>query len=328
MHRAALRTGTSLTRFGLGGSQLGNLGRVTTDEQALSAVDTAWNRGVRLFDTAPHYGLGLSEKRMGALLAEHPRDEYALSTKAGRTLVPQEYADGQLDDDGFVVPAAFRRQFDFSRDAILRGVEQSMARLGVDRLDIVYLHDPDHDWATASTQGVGALVELRDQGVVASIGVGMNQSAMPARFVRETDIDVVMLAGRFTLLDQTALADLLPAARERGVGVVNAAVYNSGLLANPRIAAGATYDYREATAEVIARTDSLAAVCEEFGTDLPAAAMQFSLRHPAISSIVLGCRDGAQVASNVDRMEAFVDDALWHALINRGLLPEGVFGQL
>lgn len=326
MQVRALRTGTPLSRFGLGGAQLGNFGRVTTEEQARSAVDTAWARGVRLFDTAPHYGLGLSEKRLGALLAEHPRQEYTLSTKAGRDLIPQEYADGQLDDDGFVVPAAFRRRFDFSRDAILRGVEQSLDRLGVDRLDIVYLHDPDHDWATASTQGIGALVELRDQGVVDSIGVGMNQSAMPARFVRETDIDVVMLAGRYTLLDQKALDDLLPAAGERGVGIVNVGVYNSGLLATPRVAAEATYDYRPATTELIARAAGLAAVCEEFGTDLPTAAMQFSLRHPAVSSIVLGCRDGAQVASNLDRMEALVDDELWATMITRGLLPEGVFG--
>ena len=326
MLASPLRTGTPLTRFGLGGSQLGNLGRVTSDDEAHSAFDTAWSRGVRLFDTAPHYGLGLSETRLGKLLAEHPRDEYTLSTKAGRTLIPQEYAEGQLDDDGFAVPAAFRRQFDFSRDAILRGVEQSLERLNVSRLDIVYLHDPDHDWATASTEGVGALAELRDQGVITSIGVGMNQSGMPTRFVRETDIDVVMLAGRFTLLDQTALADLLPAARERHVGVVNVGVYNSGLLARPRVAANATYNYRSAPSDVVGRARLLADTCEEFGTDLPTASMQFSLRHPSVTSVVLGCRDGDQVASNVGRMEATVDDALWDVLIDRGLLPEGVFG--
>lgn len=322
MQDVVLRTGTFLTRFGLGGSQLGNLGRVTSDDQARSAVESAWARGVRLFDTAPHYGLGLSESRLGALLAEHPRDEYTLSTKVGRSLISQEYEDGQLDDEGFAVPAAFRRRFDFSRGAILRGVEQSLERLGVDRLDIAYLHDPDDDWETASTQGVGALIELREQGVITSIGVGMNQSAMPARFVRETDIDVVMLAGRYTLLDQTALGDLLPVALERGVGVVNAGVYNSGLLSRPRVVEDATYDYLPASAERIGRANSMAAVCEEFGTDLPTAAMQYSLRHPAISSVVLGCRDGDQVVSNIDRMEADVDEALWSALIDRGLLPD------
>lgn len=326
MQTVSLRTGTPLTRFGLGGAQLGNLGRVTSDEQARAAVDTAWDRGSRLFDTAPHYGLGYSEQRLGALLRDRPRDEYVLSTKAGRTLVPQPYDEGQLDDGGFAVPAAYRREFDFSRDAILRGIDDSLERLGMNRLDIVYLHDPDHHWEQASTEGIGALIELRDQGIVRAIGVGMNQSAMPARFVRETDIDVVMLAGRFTLLEQTALADLLPVALERGVGIVNVGVYNSGLLARPRVAADATYDYVPAPAAIIARANAIADVCEEFGTDLPTAAMQFSLRHPAVSSIVLGCRDGRQVTEGIDRLEASVDDDLWEALMTRGLLPEGVFG--
>ncbi len=326
MLTAPLRTGTALTRFGLGGAQLGNLGRVTTDAQARAAVEEAWARGVRLFDTAPHYGLGYSERRLGALLAEHPRDEFVLSTKAGRALVPQEHAPGELDDGGFAVPAAHRREWDFSRDGIMRSVEESMTRLDVDRLDIVYLHDPDDHWEQASTEGVGALIELREQGVVQSVGVGMNQSAMPARFVHETDIDVVMLAGRFTLLEQPALDDLLPAALERGVGIVNAGVYNSGLLARPRVAADATYDYLPAPPELIERANAIAAVCEEFGTDLPTAAMQFSLRHPAVASIVIGCRDRTQTASNLDRLEAEVDAALWDALIERRLVPEGVFG--
>ncbi|KJQ53270.1 D-threo-aldose 1-dehydrogenase [Microbacterium sp. SA39] len=326
MPSARLRTGTPLTRFGLGGAQLGNLGRVTSDEQARSAVDTAWDHGSRLFDTAPHYGLGYSERRLGALLADRPRDEYVLSTKAGRTLIPQPHAEGQLDGGGFAVPAAYRREFDFSRGAILRGVEASMDRLGVDRLDIVYLHDPDDHWDQASQEGIGALTELREQGVVNAVGVGMNQSALPARFVRETDIDVVMLAGRYTLLEQPALADLLPAALARGVGVVNVGVYNSGLLAHPRVAADATYDYVPAPPALIARANAIADVCEDFGIDLPTAAMQFSLRHPAVTSVVLGCRDGGQVAAGIERLEAVIDDGLWGALIMRGLLPDGVFG--
>jgi len=326
MRRSALRTGAALTRFGLGGAQLGNLGRATTDEQASSAVETAWDRGVRLFDTAPHYGLGVSERRLGRLLKEHPRDEFVLSTKAGRALVPQDHAPGQLDDGGFAVPATHRRAWDFSRDGILRSIDASLARLGVDRLDVVYLHDPDDHWEEASTAGVGALVELRDQGIVDAVGVGMNQSALPARFVRETDIDVVMLAGRFTLLEQPALDDLLPAALEHGVGIVNAGVYNSGLLARRRIAEDATYDYLPAPRALVDRANAIAATCEEIGTDLPTAAMQFSLRHPAVVSVVLGCRDGAQVASNLDRLDAEIDPGLWDALVVRGLLPEDVFG--
>ncbi|WP_156037358.1 aldo/keto reductase, partial [Glycomyces tenuis] len=239
-----LRTGTRLTELGFGAAQLGNLYRETTEAEASGAVDAAWDAGVRYFDTAPHYGLGLSERRLGAVLAGRPRDEYVLSTKVGRLLVPTPERAHLRDDGGFAVPAAFRREWDFSRDGILRSLEGSLERLGTDRIDIVYLHDPDEHWDEASTGGVQALVELREQGVVSAIGVGMNQSAMPARFVRETDIDVVMCAGRFTLVDRGALADLLPAALDRGVAVVAAAVYNSGLLAEPRPAADARFDYR------------------------------------------------------------------------------------
>lgn len=323
---ATLRTGTPLTRVGLGGAQLGNLGRETTDEQAHSAVHAAWNRGVRVFDTAPHYGLGTSERRLGALLAEFPRDQYTLSTKAGRTLVPQDHAPGQLDDQGFAVPATHRREWDFTRDGILRGIEASLDRLGVDRLDIAYLHDPDDHEHVAATEGISALIELREQGVVGAIGVGMNQSAMPARFVRDTDIDVVMLAGRYTLLEQPALDDLLPAAVEHGVGIVNVGVYNSGLLAQPRVSPDATYNYMPAPADLVARANTIAAVCEQFGTDLPTAAMQFSHCHPAVVSVVVGCRDSAQVTQNLDRAQAPINNDLWTALIEQGLLPENVFG--
>ncbi|UNK70508.1 aldo/keto reductase [Microbacterium sp. H1-D42] len=322
MRKRSLRTGLPITRVGLGGAQLGNLGRVTTEEQAHGAVHTAWERGVRLFDTAPHYGLGLSEQRLGALLAEFPRDELVLSTKAGRTLVPQDHRPGQLDDGGFAVPAAHRREWDFSRDGVLRGIEESMRRLAVDRLDIVYLHDPDGHWEQASTAGVPALIELREQGVVGAIGVGMNQSALPARFVRETDIDVVMLAGRFTLLEQPALDDLLPAAVERSVGIVNVGVYNSGLLSRPQVASDATYDYLPAPRALIERASAIAAVCEQFGTDLPTAAMQFSHLHPAVVSVVVGCRDAAQVTQNIDRDEAIIPPELWDALVSQGLIPE------
>lgn len=325
MPTSTLRTGTALTEFGLGGAQLGNLGRITTDEQAHSLMDEAWRRGVRHFDTAPHYGLGLSERRLGALLAGFPRDAFTLSTKAGRALVPQKHAPGQMDDGGFAVPATHRREWDFSREGILRSVEQSMQRLDVDRLDIVYLHDPDHHAEQALADGVGALIELREQGVVTSIGVGMNQSALPTRFVRETDVDVVMLAGRYTLLEQPALTDLLPAAVEHGVGIVNVGVYNSGLLARRRVTPDATYDYAPAPAEIIARANAIAAVCEAHGTDLPTAALQFGLRHPAIASVVLGCRDRTQIAENLDRFEAEIDPELWVELAQRGLIPDDPF---
>lgn len=326
MTTTSLRTGTALTRLTLGGAQLGNLGRAVTDDVATDAVDAAWEGGIRSFDTAPHYGLGLSERRLGRALAGRPRDEYVLSTKVGRLLVPSPESAHERDPGGFDVPAATRRAWDFSRDGVLRSVEASLGRLGLDRIDILYLHDPDDHWEQASAEGVGALIELREQGVVRAVGVGMNQSAMPAEFVRRFDIDVVMLAGRYTLLEQPALADLLPLAAERGVGIVDVGVYNSGLLARDRVAATATYDYLPAPAALIAHANRIAEVCEEFGTTLPTTALQFPLRHRAVASVAIGCRDRAQVESNLARADEHVPDALWSALADRGLIPDEARG--
>ena len=170
MKRVAIGRGVSLTAVGLGGAQLGNLSRVSTDEQCAAAVDAAWRGGVRYFDTAPHYGLGLSERRLGALLRSYPRQEYTVSTKVGRILAPTPERAGQLDDGGFAVPATHRREWDFTRDGILRSVEGSLKRLGLDWLDIAYLHDPDDHWAEAADEAMPALAELRDSGVVGAIG--------------------------------------------------------------------------------------------------------------------------------------------------------------
>ena len=321
MKRRSTTRGPALTELGLGAAQFGNLYRETTDDEASGAVETAWSRGIRYFDTAPHYGLGLSERRLGAALAAHDRDEYVVSTKVGRLLVPSPETAGRLDDGGFVVPATLRREWDFSRDGILRSFEGSLARLGLDRVDIVYLHDPDEHWEAASTTGIDALVELRDQGVVGAIGAGMNQAAMLAEFVRRCDVDVMMLAGRHTLLEHDALDDLLPLAVDRGVGIVAAGVYNSGLLSVPRPAADAKFDYEQAPAEVVARANAIADVCERFGVTLPDVAVAYPLRHPAVVSVVLGTRTAAQVASNVGRYETPIPDGLWDALRDGGLLP-------
>lgn len=326
MDTTHLRTGTPLTRFALGGAQLGNLGRAVSDEVAVDAVYAAWEGGVRTFDTAPHYGLGLSETRLGRALAGRPRAEYVVSTKVGRLLVPTPERAGDRDPGGFDVPAATRREWDFSRDGVLRSVEASLGRLGLDRIDILYLHDPDDHGAQALAEGIPALIELRDQGVVSAIGVGMNQSAMPAAFVRDTDIDVVMLAGRYTLLEQPALVDLLPLAVERGVRIVDVGVFNSGLLARDRVAADATYDYLPAPADLVARANRIAEVCEAHGTTLPTAALHFPLRHPAIATVAVGCRDRGQVESNLARMSEDVSDALWPALVAEGLIPGEALG--
>ncbi|MDQ7991814.1 MAG: aldo/keto reductase [Propionicimonas sp.] len=315
-----LRTGLDLTELGMGVSQFGNLYRETTDDEAASAVAAAWAGGIRYVDTAPHYGLGLSERRLGALVAGWPRDGFVLSTKVGRLLVDDPDGAGRLDDEGFAVPATLRRVWDFSADGVRRSLEQSLRRLGQDRVDIVYLHDPDDHWEQASIEAIPALVALREQGVIGAVGVGMNQSAMLAEFVRRCDVDVVMCANRYTLLDQSALDDLLPAALERGVGVVAAAVYNSGVLARERPAAGARFDYGAAPEPVIARANAIADVCQAFGVTLPQAAVNFPLQHPGVVSVVLGSRSGVQVGQGLDSYRAEPPDDLWCALAEAHLV--------
>lgn len=324
MPSEALALATTALPLGLGAAQFGNLNRVTTDEESRAAVDAAWKGGVRYFDTAPHYGLGLSERRLGAALRSRPRDAFVVSTKVGRALVPSPDRQDQQDEHGFVVPATHRREWDFSRDGIRRSIEQSLARLGLDRLDIVYLHDPDDHWNEASTTGMAALIELRDEGVVGAIGAGMNQSAMLAAFVQQCDVDVVMVAGRYTLLDQSAQRDLLPAALRRGVAVVAAAVYNSGLLSQPVVPDDARLDYADAPADLVERARSIAFICESHGVSLPEAAVRFPLMHPAISSVVVGTRTAVQARSAVDRARATIPDALWSDLAEAGHIAADV----
>jgi len=308
----------TITELGLGTSPFGNLFHETTDADTEAATDVSWQGGVRYFDTAPHYGLGLAERRLGAALRDRPRDSYLISTKVGRRLVPTPENAHLQDDDGFAVPATHRREFDFSRDGVLRSVEGSLERLGLDRVDILYLHDPDDHWHEASTTGVAALIELRDQGVVRAIGAGMNQSAMLAEFVRHCDVDVVMLAGRYSLLDQSALDDLLPLAHERGVGVVAAGIYNSGLLSREVVPDDAHYEYQPAPPELVARARELAEICRRHGVTLPQAAVRFALRHPAVVSVVVGARDAAQAAGNLARYDIEIPDALWEELADAG----------
>lgn len=306
--------GLEVTEIGFGAASLGNLYRATTDEEAQAAVDRAWAGGVRYFDTAPHYGLGLSERRLGAALAHHQRDEYVLSTKVGRLLDPNPNPTGSdLVPGGFAVPDDFVRRFDFTRDGVHRSLEASLGRLGLDRIDVVYVHDPDDDVATAISQAIPALVELRDQGVVGAVGVGMNQWAAPLRMVRETDLDVVMLAGRWTLVDRSG-ASLVAECADRGVAVVAAAPFNSGLLALDRPPAGARFDYGPASDAVLARANTLADICERHATRLPAAALQFPLRSEPVVSVVVGQRSAKQVASTLQLAAEPITEAAWAEL--------------
>ncbi|MBT2504029.1 aldo/keto reductase [Curtobacterium sp. ISL-83] len=304
--------------FWLGGAGIGNLQHAISDDDAHATVDAAWDVGVRGFDTAPHYGLGLSERRLGAALAGRSRDAYLVSTKVGRLLVPGP-GDGS-DDDGFAVPNDLVRQWDPSASGVRRSLDESLGRLGLDHVDVAYLHDPDvYDLAAGLSQALPALAALRDEGVVRAVGVGSNSVAALSAAVDTGLCDVVMLAGRYTLLEQPA-ASLVERCAALGVAVVAVGVFNSGLLSTPRPVAGTTYDYAEAPRAVIDRANAIADVCERHGVSLPEAAVAFPRRAAAVRAIALGAQSAAQVRENAARAAVSVPDAVWADLRAAGLL--------
>jgi D-threo-aldose 1-dehydrogenase len=307
------RSGVAVTEISFGGAAIGNLFTAVTDDDARAAVDAAWDGGIRYFDTAPHYGLGLSERRLGAALGDRPRGDYVISTKVGRLLeTAPSTARGGRDADGFDVPSGLVRRFDFSADGVRRSLEASLVRLGLDRVDIALIHDPDAHGEQALREAYPALARLRAEGVVRAIGVGMNQTEMLTRFVRETDIDVVLVAGRYTLLDQTAADTLLPAALERGVSVIAGGVFNSGVLAAPT--PDATYDYAAAPGSLISRALRLQEICAESGVPLRAAAARFPLTHPAVASVLIGARNAAEVTDALTLRGLDIPPKLWQSL--------------
>jgi len=278
---------------------------------------------VRYFDTAPHYGLGLAERRLGQALATYPRSEYLISTKVGRLLTPTSDFPGETDlEDGFMVPKDFIRDLDYSGDAVMRSIEQSLKRMNTDYVDIVYVHDPDEHYEEALNGALPALSRLRDEGVIKSFGCGMNQAEMLADFVRNSDLDVIMLAGRYTLLDQGALEALLPLAVEKNVSVVAAGVFNSGLLSKNRPASDASYNYIPATIEMMSKANRIADICESYGVELPAVAAQFPLGHDAVANICLGARTREQVERNVSLFEVNIPVQLWEELGESGVVKK------
>jgi len=317
--REIRRTGVQLTTLGFGAAPIAGLYRAVDEATARATIDAAWEGGIRYFDTAPHYGLGLSERRLGEVLRDRRRDDLVISSKVGRLLVPRVPPLAR-DDDLFDVPGDLTRRRDYSRDGILRSLEATLQRTGLDRVDVLYVHDPDEYWRDAVEEAVPALVELREAGVVGAIGAGMNQSAMLARFLRETDVDVVMLAGRYTLLEQGAADELLPTALEQGRSVLAAAVFNSGLLARDRVPDTATFNYGQASPDTLERARLLALVCREHETTLPAAAIRFPLRHPAVVSVVVGMRSPEEVNHNLAAHAQNVPEELWTDLEHRGLV--------
>lgn len=298
-----------LDNFVQGTSQLGGLYSAVDDETAYGALETAWSLGVRHFDTAPHYGAGLSERRVGAFLSQFPRDAYTLSTKVGRLLVP---AEGDLHDPYFFGGDANIRVFDFSRDGILRSFEDSLNRLGLDRIDTLYLHDPDDHLDQAIAEGYPALAKLREEGLISKAGAGMSNVPALERILRETTLDEIMLAGRYTLMDRSAADSLLPLCLEMSVDVVAVGVYGSGLLADPR--PGAYYDWRAATDVEINTAIEFRDTFAHHDIPLQAAAVQFPLRHPAISSVGIGARNATQSKGNVDFLTWSIPDLVWREL--------------
>lgn len=306
-------TGLKLGRLGFGAAGIGNLYRAMPDSQAEDTINAAWDAGVRYFDTAPHYGLGLSERRLGAVLRDKPRDAFTISTKVGRLLVPQD-ALGRADDEGFDVPADSRRVWDFSEAGIRRSIENSLGRLGLDHVDIAYLHDPDaHDLEAGISQALPVLEKLRAEGLVSAIGVGTNSAEAALACVESAALDLVMLAGRYTLLEQPGVP-LLDRCTARGTGVVNVGVFNSGLLARPEVPEDAHYNYGRAPRTLVEQARALAGVCLDFGVELPTAALQFSLRHPAVVNVTAGASRPEQAAANAARMAEAVPEELWAAL--------------
>jgi D-threo-aldose 1-dehydrogenase len=314
----------AVTDLGLGTAPLGNLYHKVSDEAAAATIDAAWTAGIRYYDTAPHYGLGLAERRLGTGLRGRRRDEFVVSTKVGRLLVDNAGAAGARDlANGFDVPANLRRIWDFSADGVRRSLSESLDRLGLDRVDIVLIHDPDEsdEPAAALECAYPALDEMRAQGVVGAIGVGSKQTQILTRFVAETDVDIVMLAGRYTLLEQPALDDLLPACEARGVGVLNAGVFNSGLLAVDWPDATAPYEYGTAPLPVLERAQRIARSCREYGVSLPRAAIAFAAAHPLVCSVVLGAGRPEHQTRNAELMtQPFPPADLWRELVAEDLL--------
>jgi D-threo-aldose 1-dehydrogenase len=324
------QTGLRLTRLGMGLASIGGLFSPVTDDEALATIDRAWELGIRTFDVAPLYGYGLAERRLGRALAGRDRDDFVLSTKVGRLVRSAEdlppgadidrQALGDREDAFYARSEPVRVVFDYSADGIRRSIEESLERLGLGRIDIALIHDPDDHWEQAIDEAWPALARMREEGMVRAVGAGMNQSAMLARFAREGDFDVFLVAGRYTLLDQVALTDLLPICEEREIGVMVGGVMNSGVLADPR--PGTHFNYLPAPAHIVERARRVAAVCERHGVRVRDAAIQFPLAHPAVRSLIAGVRRIDHLDEYPTAMRAVIPAGLWDDLRAERLLSE------
>lgn len=309
------RTDLLVGQLGFGGAPLATAFWGNDEASACAAVEHALASGVRLFDTAPLYGLGESEQRLGTVLSGADRDRFVVATKVGRIL----RSSGTTGD--------LEPVFDFSRDGVQRSLERSLQRLGLDRVDIVHIHDPDDHLVEALAGAYPALHELRSQGLITAISAGANAPGPLMTLVREADMDCVMLAGRYTLLDQSGMDELFPLCLDRRVPVIAAGVFNSGVLANP--SPGSWYDYSPAPNEIVERAQAISAVCVRHDVPLRAAAIQFPLAHPSVACAVIGMRTASEVDENIALGAVEIPDGLWSELRESGLLrddaptPEG-----
>jgi D-threo-aldose 1-dehydrogenase len=320
------RRGVDVTLLSFGAAPIGNFMRPFTDAAARSMVDQAWDLGVRYFDTATLYGHGLSEYRLGHALRERARDDYVLSTKVGRVLKAAQ--PGTFDSGLWVDTAPMAPEYDYTYDGVMRSFEDALQRLMTDHIEIVFMHDVDRYthgdlqdkmFTTAVEDGFRALVELRDQGVVKAIGFGVNEADVLTEALRRTDSDVALLAGRYTLLEQDPIDDLMPLCEERGIGVVLGGVYNSGILATgPR--PGAKFNYGPAPEDVMERARRLEAVCQRHDVPLPAAAIQFAAAHPVVGSVCIGSRTQEQQAGTARYLDLDIPAQLWSDLRREGLV--------
>jgi D-threo-aldose 1-dehydrogenase len=317
-------TGLRLPRFGMGCAPIGNLYAAISDAEAEAAIGTALDSGIRYFDTAPYYGFGLAERRLGSAL---PTDAI-VSTKVGRLLDPAD--NPARERHGFVAGDPFEPRFDYSYDAVLRSHEQSLARLKRDRIDILLAHDlgeithggeADRHMRAFLDGGYRAMTALKESGAIDAIGIGVNECAVAEYLVERVDLDVILVAGRYTLLDQDAGERLLPLCAARDVKLIVGGPYNSGILAQPAAArVRATYDYDTAPPEVIDRADAIGRICDRFEVPLPAAALQFPSREPAVGCVIAGLASPAEVNDACERLAAPIPDALWLALEEAGLV--------
>lgn len=319
------RTELFVPRVGLGTAALGNFQQALTDEEAIAVVDHALDQGIRYLDTAPLYGHGLAETRVGRAVANVGRDGLVISTKVGRLL----RADAPRDETQYHDGVPFYRDvppvgpvWDFSYDGVRRSVEESLERTGLDRFDVLLLHDPDQQLAEAASTGYAALRDLRADGLVRAIGAGMNNSAPLTELVRSCELDLVLLAGRYTLLDQSSLADLMPACEERGVSVVIGGVFNSGVLVDPT--PGASFDYVPARSEVVAKAVAIRTICDKYDVPLAAVALQFPLAHPRVCTVLIGARTVDELDVDLDLLGVEIPAELWAELRYAGLLDSDV----